>query len=191
MFGLGTHSIDQALLLFGVPASVTGFYRSRQVPDSKIDDAFIIVLQYSGNGKDNLLVTVRTTIVSSSKHALKYMIRGYNGSFTKFGEDVQESQVGRGMKSTDDGFGVEDRAIFGTLESKKQFAENQEFDQGTGRYIGRYQSRPGSYRDYYSDLVAAIRGNAELKVKAEESMNGIRVIELARESAGKGVTMKW
>jgi predicted dehydrogenase len=47
-FALGTHTLDQALYLFGTPASVTGFFRSNRGVDSDVDDTFTIILQYSG-----------------------------------------------------------------------------------------------------------------------------------------------
>lgn len=81
-FGLGSHSIDQALVLFGRPASVTGFLRSLRGVDSEIDDAFTIILQYEGE-KKNLLVTIKTTIVTVMKDQMKTFIRGAEGSFVK------------------------------------------------------------------------------------------------------------
>lgn len=57
--------------------------------------------------------------------------------------------------------------------------------------MGKYPSARGSYVDYYKDVVAAIRGDKEVVVKPEESRMGIRVIELARESAEKGLTVAW
>jgi len=42
---------------------------------------------------------------------------------------------------------------------------------------------------FYRDLVAAIRGEAEVVVRPEVSRDGIRIIELARESAEKGSTV--
>ena len=45
--------------------------------------------------------------------------------------------------------------------------------------------------DYYRDVVAAIRGEKEVVVKPEESRTGIRIIELAKQSAREGVTVAW
>ena len=81
-FGLGSHSIDQALALFGRPASVTGFLRSLRGIESEIDDTFTIILQYSGEQK-NLLVTIKTTIVSLMADQFKTFVRGTEGSFVK------------------------------------------------------------------------------------------------------------
>ncbi|AEO70556.1 uncharacterized protein THITE_2122175 [Thermothielavioides terrestris NRRL 8126] len=81
-FGLGTHTLDQALYLFGRPASVTAFLRSNRGVDSEIDDTFTIILQYSGKQK-NLLVTVKTAIVTHMKDQLKYFVRGTQGTYLK------------------------------------------------------------------------------------------------------------
>lgn len=82
MFAAGSHSIDQAIVLFGRPISVTGFLRSVRGIESEIDDTFTIVLQYSGEQK-NLLVTIKTAIVSPMVDQLKAFIRGTDGSFIK------------------------------------------------------------------------------------------------------------
>lgn len=82
MYGLGSHSIDQAVVLFGKPASVTAFLRSVRGIESEIDDTFTIILQYSGEKKD-LLVTIKTAIASPMVDQLKTFIRGTDGSFIK------------------------------------------------------------------------------------------------------------
>lgn len=81
-FGLGAHSIDQALVLFGKPASVTAFLRSVRGVESEIDDTFTILLQYSGE-KKKLLVTIKTAIATPMQDQLKTFIRGTEGSFIK------------------------------------------------------------------------------------------------------------
>lgn len=82
MYGVGSHSIDQALVLFGRPSSVTAFLRSLRGVESEIDDTFTIILQYDGEQKD-LLVTIKTTIVSPMVDQLKTFVRGTEGSLIK------------------------------------------------------------------------------------------------------------
>lgn len=97
-----------------------------------------------------------------------------------------------GMKADDPAFGVEPDSYHGYLSSAKQLDAKLEKGDGPAvKFSGSITSEQGSYLDYYRDLVAAIRGERELAVKPEESRNGIRVIELARESAEKGVTVSW
>lgn len=82
MYGLGSHSIDQTIVLFGRPKSVTGFLRSLRGVESEVEDTFTIVLQYDGQWKD-LTVTVKTNVVTVLKDPIKYIIRGTGGSFVK------------------------------------------------------------------------------------------------------------
>ena len=95
------------------------------------------------------------------------------------------------MPADDPKFGVEPESYHGELFTKKQAAPLQKQQDGAGLFAGKYESRQGSYMDYYRDVVAAIRGEKPVAVKADESRMGIRVIELARESAEKGVTVAW
>jgi hypothetical protein len=116
--------VDQALALFGRPAFVTGFYRALRGIKSKEDDTFTLILQYSGD-QDNLVVTVKTTVINKMPQPLKYFIRGYNGTYIKYGEDPQEGQTGKGMTPADPGYGVESPEIHGILTSNKHFHEDQ------------------------------------------------------------------
>lgn len=187
LFGLGSHTIDQALELFGPPSTVTGFYRSLRGIESATDDSFTVILQYGGKHK-NLLVTVKTSVVATMQQPLKFFVRGYDGTFIKYGEDPQESQVSTGMGATESRFGAEGEDIWGELTTKEKCAEQQTFDQRSKKWIGRIPSLRGGYVGFYTDLVKAIKGG-ELQIKPEQSRDGVRVIELARESADKGCTL--
>jgi predicted dehydrogenase len=92
LYGLGTHSLDQTLLLFGKPASVTAFTRALRSEGGKADDSFTVVLQYAGD----LICTVKTTIVSvlPMERQVKFMARGREGTFLKVSvRDVALSQL--------------------------------------------------------------------------------------------------
>lgn len=188
MFGLGSHTIDQALTLFGRPASVTGIYRSLRGIQSKTDDTFTILLQYPD--PNPLVVTVKTTVVATMVHPLKFFVRGYDGTFVKFGDDPQESQVAAGKEATAEGFGEEHPETYGTLTTKERFFDGQTKDERSRKWSGRFPSARGSYSDFYVDLVAAIRGEKKLVVDPVQSRDGIRIIELARQSAEAGKTLE-
>ncbi|KAM0713903.1 hypothetical protein Q7P37_010865 [Cladosporium fusiforme] len=190
LYALGTHSLDQTLLLFGKPSSVTAFTRALRQKGVKSDDSFTVVLQYDGE-KSDLVCTVKTTIVSSlpTEKQLKFMVRGRDGTFIKHGEDPQIDQFFSGVKADDPSYGLESEKTYGELFTKSKFDDSQ--SQTGDLWSGRYVSAQGSYVDYYKDVVAAIKGEKEVVVKPEESRDGIRLIELARESAEKGVTVAW
>lgn len=199
MYGLGTHSLDQTLLLFGKPASVTAFQRvlrNTSIPNGA-DDSFTIILQYDRNGQHGDLVsTVKTTIVSALPMARqpKFLVRGEKGSFVKEGEDVQTEHHFAGLLASDPNFGLEPERYHGYLHTRKQFDasfQQKNADDSAVIFSGKVKSQPGSYADYYRDVVKAVRGEGEVVVKPEESRMGIRVIELAKRSAQEGRSVGW
>ncbi|KAK0702157.1 hypothetical protein B0H67DRAFT_650222 [Lasiosphaeris hirsuta] len=190
-FALGTHTIDQALYLFGRPASVTAFLRSNRGAESDIDDTFTIILQYA---EKNLLVTIKTAIVTHMKDQLRFFVRGTGGTYLKFGTCPQEAKAmaAPGEPAAAPDFGLEDANIWGTLTTTTKFdSDSQTLDEQSGLYVGKYPSLPGWYRGYYENVVAAIRESADLFVKPETARDGLRVIELARKSHEEGRAIAW
>ncbi|KAF4341174.1 hypothetical protein FBEOM_4892 [Fusarium beomiforme] len=193
-FGLGTHSIDQALVLFGRPKSVTGFFRVQRGAESEIEDSFTIILQYDGAQKD-LLVTVKTAVTTPMAQQLKQLVRGTKGSFIKFQKHSlcsTEDGIAAGLKPLDEGFGVESDDYRGTLTTYEEFdGKVQKYDLGIKKYTGKYPSFAGRWMGLYENVADAINGKAELEVKPTQSRDGLRVIELARESHQRGATIPW
>ncbi|KAK1855320.1 nad binding rossmann fold-containing protein [Colletotrichum chrysophilum] len=193
-FGLGTHSIDQAVTLFGRPKSVTGFFRAQRGIESEVEDSFTIVLQYDGAQKDSL-VTVKTSVTTPMAQQLKHLMRGTKGSWLKFQQRStcpQEEQIAEGRKPLEPGFGEEPAELRGILTTYKEFDGTvQKYDEATKKYTGRYPSITGRWLGIYENLADAINGKAELEVKATQSRDAIRIIELARESHNTGTTILW
>ncbi|KAI1626689.1 oxidoreductase [Exophiala viscosa] len=189
MFGLGSHTIDQALLLFGPPKSITCFLRVLRGVDSEIEDSFTLILQYDSP----LLVTVKTNIASCMRDGdqPKYFVRGSKGSYVKHTTCIQEQQVFDGMKPTDPKFGVEDASLNGLLTTNESFDKTQTHDSKSKKYVGRYPTIPGRWLGFYENLAQAIRGKADVAVKPEQSRDGIKIMELARLSHEKGQTIPW
>ena len=183
--------MDQALALFGRPHYVTGFYRALRGIKSTEDDTFTLILQYSGE-QANLVVSIKTTVINKMPQPLKYFVRGYHGSYVKHGEDPQEGQTSKGMSPTDMNYGAESPAIYGELNTVRQFHESQQKVTALGGneiYRGTFPSLRGSYADYYEDVVKAIRGEGPVVIKPEHARDGLRIIELGRESADQGRTL--
>ena len=57
-----------------------------------------------------------------------------------------------------------------------------------GRYVGKYESKVGSYTQYYADVAKAIQGGEQV-VRFETSRDGIKLCEVARLSALKRTTL--
>lgn len=89
------------------------------------------------------------------------------------------------------GFGEEPAEVYGTLTTYKEFNKDQKFDEATKKYVGRVPTITGRWLGIYENLADAINGKAELEVKARQSRDAIRIIELARESHNSGATVAW
>lgn len=81
MYDLGTHLIDQVVLIFGLPESITAFVGSQRKDNPEgFEDSFTILLHYKG-----MLATVKAGVVSPEVEQLRYWVRGENGSYKKVG----------------------------------------------------------------------------------------------------------
>jgi predicted dehydrogenase len=97
-----------------------------------------------------------------------------------------------GMSATNPSFGAEDPTLYGTLTTLTELdRRSQTFDPKSKKYIGNYPTVPGRWRGFYENLADAVRGRAEIAVKAEDSRDGLRVMELARKSHETGTTLPW
>jgi len=112
LLDLGSHLVDQAVSLFGVPKSVTGIVeKTRGLPT---DDFFVVTLQYP-NGRP--LVTCRSGVFYV-KARPRFLVHGTTGAFIKSGLDVQEEQLKAGRTPTDGKqpeFGIEPESLWGDL----------------------------------------------------------------------------
>jgi predicted dehydrogenase len=80
IYDLGTHLLDQAVHLFGLPKRVTGFVgaqRANGVPG--FDDSFTVLLHYP----DSLVVTAKASVISAEENQLRFWVRGEKGSYKK------------------------------------------------------------------------------------------------------------
>jgi len=93
LFDLGPHVIDQALVLFGEPKSITASaFCQRET--SKVDDSFDVCLEYPG-----LRAVGRARIIAYAPGP-HFLIHGTKGSFVKYGMDPQEARpAGRSISS--------------------------------------------------------------------------------------------
>lgn len=160
IYDLGSHIIDQAIALFGVPKNVWG-QTFTQRENSEIDDAFDIKLDY---GK--LKVTLKSSLLVR-EDTPRYIIHGTKGSFIKHGIDEQEDHLKMGMKPTDSNFGIESIKHSGTL--------NTEIN---GLIIkGTVETEIGNWTLLFQNLHDAIVDGKELLIKSEEVLEQIRIIE--------------
>jgi len=172
LYDLGSHLIDQALVLFGLPSEVTADVRTQR-KFAEADDSFDVRLGYEG-----LSVTLKASMLAREPGP-RFTLHGTEGSFVKHGLDPQEDALKLGGKPTAEGWGEEPEERWGLINTRA----------GGVDLRGRVKTEAGDYAAFYRNVADAIRGRAELTVKPEEAANTIRVIELALESSAAKRTL--
>ncbi|MCF0053337.1 Gfo/Idh/MocA family oxidoreductase [Dyadobacter sp. LJ53] len=170
LYNLGPHLIDQALVLFGEPLTVTAEIRSVR-PNSEIDDYFDVRLAYA----DKLVIVKSSLMVY--ENFLRYNLHGTKGSFIKGGLDPQEETLRKNVLPTEKPWGVEPENRWGKL-----FSED---------FTGVIESEAGDYAPFYQNVYDAIVDGAELAVKPEEILRTTRVIDLAFQSSRERQVMTY
>lgn len=165
LYNLGSHMIDQALVLFGLPQAVTADIRTQR-PGSQVEDAYDLLLEY---GK--LKVTLKSSYLVREAGP-RYTLHGTEGSFLKYGLDPQEDALKAGGTFTDAGWGAEPEKDWGLLNTQLH-----------GLHLrGTVETLPGTYQAFYQNIYAAILGRAPLAVTPEQATDVIRIIEAAMRS---------
>lgn len=161
-YDLGPHLIDQALVLFGTPLTITADIR-KQKEYSKVDDYFDIRLDYG-----TLIVTLHSSMLVREMGP-RYMVHGTKGSFIKNGEDPQEELLKAGVLPTGADWGKEEEENYGLLHTEKNGEIIREI----------YPSLQGSFGKFYQNLYNTLREGAPLQETPMHGYNVIRMIELA------------
>lgn len=163
LYDLGSHLIDQALLLFGPVAAVYAELDMRRPGVTAEDDVFVSLTHASG---------VRSHLHASALAAQatpRFRVSGSAASLVKWGLDVQEAALKAGIKPGSTAWGQEPPERWGML--------------GTETASAPVPSLPGDYPAFYAGVAAAIRGDAPPPVKVGEAIAMLDVIEAARRSA--------
>jgi predicted dehydrogenase len=164
---IGTHLIDQALLLFGPVRRVYAELDARLSGVVTEDDALICLTHANG---------VRSRLWPSAVAAQsgpRFAVYGSKAAYIKFGLDPQEDamRAGHGPPSRAD-WGEEPEERWGTL--------------GVGNERHVVRTEPGDYKHFYAGVVLAITDGAPPPVAPEDAVTGLAIIEAARRSAADG-----
>lgn len=166
LFDLGSHLIDQALCLFGLPETIMADLQ-QQRPGSVVEDYFEVVLGY---GECKAILKAGMLVREPGPH---FILHGTNGSFIKYGMDPQEEALMQGERPGNPDWGRENEQQWGVLNTTLNDLH----------YRGALETLPGAYLAFYDNIYRAILGDAELEVTPAEARNVIALIELARQSS--------
>ncbi|MEM8969729.1 MAG: Gfo/Idh/MocA family oxidoreductase [Bacteroidota bacterium] len=173
LYNLGSHMIDQALVLFGMPQTIFAKL-SIQRAGGKAPDAYHLILGYP----DKQVVLKSSYLVRDE--GPRYKILGDLGTFTKYGLDPQEDDLKVGKTPNSGHWGIEPETIWGILDTELYGLP----------FRGKVTSEAGNYLAFYDNLAQAISGKSKLLVSPEEAKQVIQLIELAYQSHESGQELK-
>jgi len=164
-FDLGSHLIDQVVLLFGKPESIFADIQ-KQRKNAIADDYFDISLFYPA------FKSLVTAGVLVNVPTPKFLLLGKKGSYQKFFLDVQEQAFKDGRKPEGADWGVDPEERWGKLYLEQETVA--------------YPTLPGDYRIFYQNVADAILKDTPLQVTLPQTIAVLKIIEAAFKSAKEG-----
>ena len=165
LYNLGSHLLDQAIVLFGLPRYLDA-RMGIQRPGGQVDDFFDIRMEYDG------FYTILKSSYLVREPGPRFILHGTEGSFLKSGIDPQEQALKDKKIPGTEKWGAESENWWGKL--------NTTID---GKHVeGPYETVPGNYLAFYDNFYEAVRAGKSLAVKAGEARDVIRLIEACHES---------
>ncbi|TXS36051.1 Gfo/Idh/MocA family oxidoreductase [Streptomyces sp. OR43] len=175
LYDLGSHVVDQALVLFG-PADRVYAESDVRRPGAAADDDTFVAITHTSGVRSHLYVSATTAQLGP-----RFRVLGSAAGYVKYGLDPQEAALREGTRpSAGVPWGVEDEALWGRLGSGESPLT------GGGTPV---RTLPGDYPAYYAAVADALRGKGENPVTALQAAAALDVLEAARRSARDGVTV--
>lgn len=174
LLDLGSHLVDQALVLFGLPTAVWGDVRSER-PDSRVDDTFDLRLYYP-----DLTVWLRSSSLAYLP-AVRFLANGTSSSYRKDNLDPQEDALRAGDLFQSTPWGVDPESAWGSIMTLG--ADNAV--QHT-----KVATLPGDYRGFYRNLRDTLLGTTRQAVTLVDAWRALRLLEWARESSERRAAVR-
>ena len=169
LYDLGAHLVDQALQLFGPPATVLADVGTQR-PGAAADDWFHLLLGY---GELRVILHAGSVVRVPGP---RFELHGDRGSFVKHGRDPQAAALEAGRRPGDPGWGAEPADQDGLLTTEV----------GGLEVSGRLTTVAGTYELFYRQMARAILGEGQVPVTAASAASTVRVLEAARRSSREG-----
>ena len=163
---LGSHLIDQAIMLFGPPVEVRAELDRRR-PGARVDDDVFVDLTHPGGVRSHLGATMLAAAPGP-----RMRLTGLEGTYDVHGLDGQEAALRDGLRPGDPGFGEVPEGEWGTLS-----------DGGPERPV---PSERGDYPAFYRGVAGTLRGGSPPPVDPAAAVLVLDVIDAARADARRG-----
>jgi predicted dehydrogenase len=172
LYDIGSHLVDQALVLFGPATHVYAECDRRRPGDPSVDDDVFVALTHASGVRSHLYASAL-----AGQPGARFRVFGDRGAYVKWGLDGQEAALGAGRRPGDAGWGEDPADRWGTLG-----ADGADGDAAT-RPV---PSERGAYEQFYAGVLASVRDGAPPPVEPADAVAGLAVLEAARRSAAEG-----
>ncbi|MEU8029741.1 Gfo/Idh/MocA family oxidoreductase [Streptomyces sp. NPDC049099] len=173
LYDLGSHVVDQALVLFGPATEVYAETDSRR-PGAETDDDTFIALTHANGVRSHLYVSATTAQLGP-----RFRVLGSRAGYVKYGLDPQEAALRDGLRPGPQ-WGAEPESRYGRIGAGESPVT------GGGTPV---PTLPGDYPAYYAAVARALTGAGPNPVTALEAAAALDVLEAARRSALNKVTV--
>ncbi|MEU1305721.1 Gfo/Idh/MocA family protein [Streptomyces shenzhenensis] len=173
LYDLGSHVVDQALVLFG-PATRVYAESDIRRPGAETDDDTFIAITHAGGVRSHLYVSA-----TAAQLGPRFRVLGSRAGYVKHGLDPQEAALREGRRPGS-GWGAEPESLWGRLGSGESPLT------GGGTPV---PTLPGDYPAYYAAVADAVTGAGPNPVTASAAADTLGVLEAARRSARDGVAV--
>ncbi|MCW5912309.1 MAG: Gfo/Idh/MocA family oxidoreductase [Cyclobacteriaceae bacterium] len=166
LYNLGSHMLDQVVVLFGMPRYIDARIGIQRT-NGKVDDFYDLRLTYPG-----VNVIVKSSYLVREPGP-RYQLHGTEGSFVASSNvDPQEQALKEKKIPGSEGWGAMPEETWGKLNTTIK-----------GKHVEkRIETIPGNYLGFYDNVYEAVRKGHELAVKPEQVRDVIRLIEAAYQS---------
>jgi predicted dehydrogenase len=163
LLDLGSHLVDQALLLFGPVAAVHAELGLRR-PGAQVEDDVFLALGHESGVESHLSMTL-----VAAQSAPRFRVLGTGAAFVKQGLDGQEEALRAGRTPDEPDWGVDPEERWGLI--------------GTDGGARRVRTERGSYLAFYDGVAAALLEGAPPPVDPADAVAVLDVLDRARVAA--------
>jgi predicted dehydrogenase len=163
LLDLGSHLVDQALVLLGPAVAVYAEARSRRDPQGADDDVFVALHHRSG------AVSHLWASALAGQQGPRFRVLGSQGAYVVEHLDSQEQRLAAGERPGP-GWGLEPEQHWGRLYPSGEVVP----------------TLPGAWPEFYARVAASLRGEAPPPVEPASVLATMLVLDAARASARTG-----
>jgi len=162
LFDLGSHLIDQALVLFG-PVAAVHAELDRRRGGAQVDDDTFVALTHASGVHSHLWMSLVT-----AQQGPRLRVLGDRAAYVKYGLDVQEEALRAGARPGGPDWGREPQERWGQI--------------GIDGALRAVPTDPGDYPRFYRGVAAALRAGGPPPVDPQDSVAVLEIIEMARRA---------